>query len=70
MIIAILLLLLFFSNMARPEDPIVTWKEVNKNPQSMVAKLRTPVRSDAGIAPTIVDFEVARWSDIDPSILG
>ncbi|OJJ02129.1 hypothetical protein ASPVEDRAFT_41603, partial [Aspergillus versicolor CBS 583.65] len=68
-IIAILLLLLFFSNMARPEDPIVTWKDVNKNPQSMVAKLRTPVRSDAGIAPTIVDFEVARWSDIDPSIL-
>ncbi|BCS29791.1 uncharacterized protein APUU_80094A [Aspergillus puulaauensis] len=69
-LIVILLLLLFFSNMARPEDPIVIWKEVNKNPQNIVAKLRTPVRSDSRTAPTIVDFEVARWSDIDPSILG
>ncbi|KAL4792399.1 hypothetical protein BDV19DRAFT_368777 [Aspergillus venezuelensis] len=67
LIITFLLFLLFASNMA-PEDSRSRWQNANTRPDDIVAKLRSS--GQAGAKPTIIDFEVARWSDVDPSIYG
>ncbi|KAL4948700.1 hypothetical protein BDW69DRAFT_189015 [Aspergillus filifer] len=67
LLIAFLLFLLFVSNMG-PEDPRGGWQDANTRPDDIVAKLRSS--GQAGAKPTIIDFEVARWSDVDPSIYG
>ncbi|KAL4967570.1 uncharacterized protein BDV14DRAFT_197934 [Aspergillus stella-maris] len=67
LIIAFLLFLLFASNMG-PEDSRGGWQNANTRPDDIVAKLRSS--GQAGAKPTIIDFEVARWSDVDPSIYG
>ncbi|KAL4924240.1 uncharacterized protein BDV17DRAFT_275090 [Aspergillus undulatus] len=67
LIIAFLLFLLLVSNMA-PEEPKVSWKEANTRPDEIVAKLRSAGQSSPH--PVIIDFEVGRWSDVDPSIYG
>ncbi|KAL4778743.1 hypothetical protein BJX76DRAFT_127115 [Aspergillus varians] len=68
MIIAFLIFLLFFSNMGKPEEPKVSWKESNKRPEDIVAKIRNPAQGNGKV--TIIDFEVAKWSDVDASVFG
>ncbi|KAL4937329.1 hypothetical protein BDV06DRAFT_227052 [Aspergillus oleicola] len=67
LIIAFLLFLLFVSNMGS-EDSKVSWEQVNTRPDDIVAKLRSSGQASA--KPTIIDYEVARWSDVNPSIYG
>ncbi|KAL4913871.1 hypothetical protein BDW62DRAFT_191641 [Aspergillus aurantiobrunneus] len=67
-IIAMLVFLLFLSNLGTLEEPKVSWKEANRRPEDIVAKLRTPGQGDGKV--TIIDFEVARWSDVDASVFG
>ncbi|KAL3480450.1 hypothetical protein BJX99DRAFT_220261 [Aspergillus californicus] len=68
-IIAMLIVLLFVSNMSTPEDPKQGWRNANKSPED--ATLRSSGGSGGhGSRPTMLDFEVARWSDVDPSVYG
>ncbi|KAL4805165.1 hypothetical protein BDV18DRAFT_161562 [Aspergillus unguis] len=65
-VIALLLILLVATNVYR--GPIFSWSEANQRPEDIVAKLRTPGPGE-GTNP-VVDFEVAKWSDVDPRTFG
>ncbi|KAI9371369.1 hypothetical protein BJX61DRAFT_543736 [Aspergillus egyptiacus] len=75
----ILILFLFFllirSNMdliGRSEDPKRVWRRANNAQEDITVILRSPDHHSGreAVPPTIVDFELARWSDVDPKIYG
>ncbi|KAL2826442.1 hypothetical protein BDW59DRAFT_160962 [Aspergillus cavernicola] len=70
LIIVILMILLFVSNMGGSNNPKESWGSVNKRPD-IAALLRSPHHSGGEIRPkTVIGFEIGRWSDVDPSVVG
>ncbi|KAL2851725.1 hypothetical protein BJX68DRAFT_265973 [Aspergillus pseudodeflectus] len=69
MLIILLTFLLWWSNLGSPEDPKQTWKMANRKPDEFAAKLRNTHEMDSR-AVKIIEFEVGRFSDIDPGVIG
>ncbi|KAL2844588.1 hypothetical protein BJY01DRAFT_248097 [Aspergillus pseudoustus] len=71
LLILILMLLLWWSNLgSRPEDKKYTWKMANKEPEEFAAQLRNSHGEMDSRAVRILEFEVGRFSDIDPGVSG
>ncbi|KAJ0416498.1 hypothetical protein BJY00DRAFT_231179 [Aspergillus carlsbadensis] len=69
-LIIILTLLLWWSNLGSPEDPKQTWKMANRRPDEFATKLRNAHGEIDSRAVRIIEFEVGRFSDIDPGVIG
>ncbi|KAL3461545.1 hypothetical protein BJX64DRAFT_289158 [Aspergillus heterothallicus] len=69
-LIMILMFLLWWSNLGSPEDPERAWKMANKAPEKFAAQLRNSHSGIDSRTVRILEFEAARFSDIDPGIIG
>ncbi|PTU19761.1 hypothetical protein P175DRAFT_0524094 [Aspergillus ochraceoroseus IBT 24754] len=67
-VILFLALWLFLSHCSQV-DHKKEWLRANEDPERLLAMLRGPEANAAG-GVTVMDFEIARWSDVDASALG
>ncbi|KAL2812603.1 hypothetical protein BJX63DRAFT_432499 [Aspergillus granulosus] len=70
LLILILMLLLWWSNLGSPEDPKHTWKMANRKLEELAPQLRNLHGEIDSRAVRILEFEVGRFSDIDPGVIG
>jgi hypothetical protein len=67
-LIILLTFLLWWSNLGSPEDPKQTWKMANRKPDEFATRLRNTHEDSRTVR--IIEFEVGRFSDIDPGVIG
>ncbi|KAL2864785.1 uncharacterized protein BJX67DRAFT_360290 [Aspergillus lucknowensis] len=69
LLIVILTFLLFISHLGRSEGPKQSWQSANQRPDDFAVTLRTSTPGDSRAAD-FIEFEIGRYSDINPSVIG